>query len=328
MRTKTLHHLLVDSRDRDRDAYPHPNTYRVTLPKTYKNVVSARLLSMALPTTFYVFTAAQNNTSVAVTVDSTQKTLTIDDGNYTPDAMVAAFKSQLTQAFPDNTFDVWYDAPTLRFNVTCLEGADVAVEVPTVPDGGPDDRSLAFLLGFQGTETSRGGTLTASSVMNTNPWAYVLLDIDELQTIDEGGLNGHPMGKGCFARIMVLDTFRHVYLDGLNLMFPPVPQCPPIPKLERLTVTFRTHEGHVVDFHGADHSFVLELVTATPGERPLHGRPALPPTAPAPPVARTPSRRLPEPAPVARRSYVTHAVVVLTAGAVAYWYWTRRRQAQ
>lgn len=280
MRTKTLHHLLIDSRDRDREAYPHPNAYRLTLPKTYKNVVSVRLLNLYIPTSFYVFSAALGNTTLDISVGTSGfQTITINDGNYRPDSLVKEVRAMVLQTFPDNTFDVWYDPATLKFHITCLEDLDVVVDVPMTAEGGPDDRSLAFLLGFRGTETSQGGTLSASAVINTNPWTYVVLDIDELRTIDECGLNGNPVGKGCFARVMVLDPFSHVFLDGASLSFPAVPQCPAIPKLDRLTVRFRTHEGSLVDFHGADHSFVLEIQTADPEAGACYG---LPSTVPSP----------------------------------------------
>lgn len=336
MRTKTVHHVLVDSRDRDKGLYPAPNAYRVTLPKLYRNVVSARLLSLSLPTTFYVFSTAQRNTTLQVSVQGSAYTdLTIADGNYSVDTLATTLKAKIEDAFPANTFEVWCDASTLQFNITCLEGGVVSVVVPSTSEG-PVDTSLAYLLGFRGTEVSSGGTLTSSSVMNTNPWTYVVLDVAELLTIDEGGLNGNPIGKGCFAHVALpAKTFEHVFLNAANSMYPAVPQCPAIPKLARLTILFRTHDGTVVNFHGVDHSFLLELVTHDPGaSSSCYGPPTETPVqhvthTVAPPSPAAQPAVLPVMPPAAVETPGGGGVpwkpaLAVTAAGLGMWYWSRQ----
>ena len=43
------HYILVNSKDRDTDAYPQPQDYVVDLPTTFKNIESVRLVSGTIP---------------------------------------------------------------------------------------------------------------------------------------------------------------------------------------------------------------------------------------------------------------------------------------
>lgn len=259
MSSKTRHHVLIDSRDRDPEAYPAPNKYRLTLPKRYRDVVSARLLSITVPYSFHVFTAAQRNTHVYVTVGSVgPRRVMIPDGNYHPARLALMLRTALGDAFPDHTFQTGVDPHTMRLAIECEQAQAVQVQVPP-----RTDRSLAYLLGFRGGEDGNTGRIEASAVINTNPCAYIVLDIDELPVIDEGGMGGTAIGKGCFAHVPLPTTpFTTIFRQDTTT--PPVPQCPPIPRLDRLTVTFRTHDGVPIDFQGMDHSFLLELVTREP----------------------------------------------------------------
>ena len=324
MSSKTVHHILIDSRDRDESLYPHPNGYRVRLPKKYRNVVSARLLAMSLPTSFYVFTAAQGNTELLVSVNGSMKRLLVPDGNYTPQNMALSLQTLLLDEFPDNTFEVGIDPVTLKLIIRCLEGAAVAVQVPD-PSSAGADRSLASLLGFRGGEDGSSGTLISSALVNTNPWLYIVLDIDELSTIDEGGVGGDVVGKGCFAHISLpASAFSYIFREDMTT--PAVPQSPPISSLQTLTVTFRTHDGRPLDFQGIDHAFVLELVTQPP--RPPPASPvslASPPPAPQPPQPKVHVAQVPPPAaPPGVKHWRVAAVVV--ALAAAGWWWYRRRR--
>ena len=332
MSSKTVHHVLVDSRDRDETLFPHPNGYRVRLPKRYREVVSARLLAMSVPTSFYTFSAAQGNTELLVSVGGSEfKRLLLPDGNYTPGTMALSLQTLLLDEFPSNTFQVGVDPVTLRLMITCVEGDAVAVQVPVVDSAG-HDRSLAYLLGFRGGEDGASGTLTSSALVNTNPWLYIVLDIQELSTIDEGGLGGGAVGKGCFA-VVSLPSAAFSYIFREDMTTPPVPQCPPIPKLETLTVTFRTHDGKTLDFQGVDHSFVLEIVTREP--RPPPASPVSLKDAPARLATRQPAAAAgpgtavvvmaPPPAPSGGLKRWRIAAVVVVAAVAAGWWYRRRR---
>lgn len=43
------HYVLLNSKDRDTDAYPQPESYTIDLPTTFKNIESVRLVSGTIP---------------------------------------------------------------------------------------------------------------------------------------------------------------------------------------------------------------------------------------------------------------------------------------
>lgn len=43
------HYVLINSKDRDTDAYPQPESYTIDLPTTFKNIESVRLVSGTVP---------------------------------------------------------------------------------------------------------------------------------------------------------------------------------------------------------------------------------------------------------------------------------------
>lgn len=262
------HTVLVDSRDREIGAYPDAGRYRVMLPRIYRDVVSARLLSAEVPSSFYVFTAALGNTTLQIQTDEEVIIASIPDGNYGPASMQAAIMTALNQASPDISWSLEISQTTLKARVSNNNTVEFGLTVA------PGD--LASALGFlpTGNLSSEGAELVSSHVVNLNPQAYVLLDIEELNGIDEGGLGGDEVGQGSFAKIPFnANSFEYVYLDTTRSSTPAVHFIPAIPKLDRLRVAIRFHDGRTVPFNGADHSFTLQLETRSPVTPPKNSAP-------------------------------------------------------
>lgn len=327
------HHLLVDSRDRDFEAHPGAGSYRVRLPRQYRHVTAARLLSADIPSSFFVFSAAHGNTSLVVRVGTLRPaTVTLPDGNYDTETLPSQLALALRQAFPTKTLDVSIDPLTMQLVIECGEGDAVEVDTRGDADAKPTDWGLAYYLGFPRGVLASGAPLRGPGVVNLNPFTYILLDIAELGTVDEGGMYGGAVGKGCFAKIPISGiSYEYIFRD-VDKAVDAVECKPAVPRLETLTVTFRLHSGAAIDFRGVEHSFLLEVVTKDPApprglalgpavraprrRRRRRGLPSgvgvavdAPPTA----VVRPPSPR-----------YATWAaVVVLLAGG---WWWYRRRE--
>lgn len=362
------HQILVDSRDRNFQKYPRPNGYRVRLPRTYRHVVSARLVSAEIPSSFLVFSEAMHNTSMVVVVNQTSKVVTIPDGNYDAQSLACEVTMALQAAFSDHTFGAEVDALTMAFKMSCEPSTrDVVAEavshsrqyvawgVDTTNnvERGDTDWGLAYYLGFpKGVVTdSVDGVVVSPGVVVTNPLTYVVLDIEELSGVDEGGMYGTAVGRGCFAKIPLSGgSFEHVFRDAESATAA-VDMKPAVPKLETLTLTFRSHAGHVLDFRGVEHSFVLELetkdpapltgvsgvpgVSGAPGVSGVSGVPGVPgvsnskPT-PPPPVAAPRPVVLP-PSATTRftlKKVAVGGVVLAVLGAGGWWVWTRRAAAK
>lgn len=250
-----VRNVLLDSRDRDYALYPIANEYRLKLPTTYKNVTHARLITAEIPSSFYVFTAARGATTLRV--NST--TVTIPDGNYGIATMTTALKAALETAIAGEEFGVDVDAATLKLKIACTTTPTLALSIDTATDRTePTNWGLAYNLGFaKNTVYSGTGSITSPGVMSLNPEAYMLLDIEELNKVDEGGIYATNAEYRSFAKIPLnVNSFEYMYFDKqitVNFM------NPSIAKLSSLRVRLRFHDGTLVDFNGMDHSFTLEL---------------------------------------------------------------------
>lgn len=263
--TDTLTHIVhIDSRDRDYGEFASPNSYRILLPKKYRHVLSARLLGCELPSTFFVFAAALGNTSLAVVDDGVALAITIPDGNYTTSTMCTALAAALSAA-TGKAFTATLDAATLRLTVTAATG-DFSFDTRAVADSRPVEWGLGYFLGLaKGTLTSSvDSSLTPPGVLSVNPYTYILLDVDELNNVETGGIYGKEIGPKTFAKVPLSGaSFEYVFTgkDALHQMhLGHVHYRPPLQKLDRLAITFKFHDGRTVDWNGVEHSFSLELV--------------------------------------------------------------------
>lgn len=333
--------VLVDSRDRNFDTFPQPNTYRVRLPRRFTNVVGARVLSADIPLSFLVFKAEHGNTSLTVTVGgSGPQTVTIRDGNYDDQSMVEELRASLAAAFPGKDFLAEVDTRTYQLVLTCVQGDAVGVDTTAANEAQRTDWGLAYYLGFPKGAVTSGAPLRAPGTVNLNPFTYVLMDIEELGVIDEGGMYGSTVGRGCFCKIPIQGvSYEYIFRD-LEKATDIVPTRALVPRLDTLTITFRLHDNRVIDFRGVEHSFLLEIETR---DRQADQPSRLPPDLGAPTAVRRKTARVPRKAPpppkihlrlpprqppapprrVPRSVYLAGGV---TAAGLAWWWWRRSQQ--
>lgn len=257
--------LLIDSRDRDARAFPTPASYTVTLPETFYDVTCARLMSAELPTSFYVFTAARGNTSFTLVRNSVPITVTIPDGNYGLTDMVIALKTALSAAA-----GVSIDVDVSRTSYTCTIASPdsptdvLAVDTTTVPlSAGATEWGLAYYLGFGRDVVVQGtGSVTSPRLCTMSPELYVVLDIEELGTMVESGIEGRggTMSRRAFAKIPInANSFEYAYFDKQITAHA---YKVPIAALTKLRLQWRFHTGEPIDFHGVEHSLTIELECA------------------------------------------------------------------
>lgn len=260
-------YIVVDSRDRNYDIFPDPGEYVVTLPETFFNVSSARLMTAELPTSFFVFSQDQNNTSITVRVNASTTTLTIPDGNYGFTSMATALAAGLNAAFAGRTFTVVVSKVTLKATITSSVPTDViTIDTTTLDNDARTQYSLAYYLGFPRDALVSGtGSVVSTRVCSLNPELNILLDIEELGTMREAGLEGRggTMARGTFAKIPInVDSYEICFFDKHAATCNDL--IPPLAKLTKLHIRYRFHDGTLVNFNGVEHSLLLELeCTAT-----------------------------------------------------------------
>lgn len=276
MKRTIKHVVILDSRDRDFDVYPTPNTYRLLLPRVFRNVVEARLVSAEIPSSFYIFSAAQGNTTMRVTVHKPAEAdvthdITIPDGNYTLVTMQSTLKSKLEEAFSEEWL-VGIDRTTYKLSMSPVdEEATVSLDATAHSKDTETDWGLAYHLGFSKTLHQNQEMLMSDRVVSMNPQTYILLDIEELNGVHEGGLYDTRVGHGCFAKIpFPVNSFEYMYLDTSRCSHMPVKQSPGIPTLDRLRISWRFHDDSLVDFNNVEHSVTLELTCLEPDSPYVH----------------------------------------------------------
>ena len=123
--------FMLNSRDRDTNAYPLPTFFTLRLPRVYKNVKSISLNQINLLNSFFNFTAQQQNTTMyvyeqgRVLADGTSSNIipvTIPDGTYNATDLVTALNNAMnaTPLFANITFTAFLSSFQQSGNFTLL----------------------------------------------------------------------------------------------------------------------------------------------------------------------------------------------------------------
>jgi hypothetical protein len=103
--------FLIDSRDRDHEAYPTPSEYVASFTAPFTNVIGMQLIDASIPRTMYNIDSYNNTLSFYIRSygntsplygTSNYKTVTIDPGNYTIQTLIPALTSALTMNINDD----------------------------------------------------------------------------------------------------------------------------------------------------------------------------------------------------------------------------------
>ena len=255
----TIH---FDSQDRSRFGETTPSGYTLLMPRILRNVVSAKLISAEIPTSYYIFKSSYGNTSMRVSLytgsGTLTQTVTLPDGNY-GSSITSVLKASLEAAFPTYTFDCTVSLTTMKLSIEESGGNDVQVHTDDATDSINFRSTLPYYLGFSYDTLSKGAPLVADHIINLNPATYVILDIDELNQNNEGGLYGSRHSpRGIFAKLPInTNSFEYCFWEPDNPV--EVLMNPMIPRLDRLTVSWRFHNLEAVDFDNFEHSFTIEF---------------------------------------------------------------------
>lgn len=255
--------IHVDSRDRNATAYPNASYFRLNFFEELRNVTSVQLVSAELPFSFYTFSAAIGNTSLTVSIDSFQYTITLPDGTYSQTSLASTLQSLLITATSYSGLTCTVNTATNVFTIT-LGGHTVAV-VATGASGGT---SLAYRLGFtEGGITSGSSSVSGSFPMTIQPEKYAMLCIDEFdsRTVIEHRPSGNEANPAvrALAKLQIASAFGATSFVGNGGEFnglPVVSVVPPKASLTHLTVSLRFHDGTLIPLN-ADYSFTLVVRT-------------------------------------------------------------------
>ena len=94
--------ITIHSEDRDISKWKFSNQFEVVLPEPINNVQSLRLIEVSMPANLYTFSNKYQNTKLRITLivaGPIQKTITINEGFYTPEQLANELTNKINQAF-------------------------------------------------------------------------------------------------------------------------------------------------------------------------------------------------------------------------------------
>lgn len=261
----TTHIVNIDSRARDLNKYTNPNNYRFRLNRALRNITRIDLITAEIPHTDYVVNEYNNKIDIIDNGNLEVATLTV--GDYDQNELATQLTTQLnalgngtvyTVAFLNGKYTI---TGTNAFSLLFSSGTN-ADDIQTSTDGYNigqvvEGISARRLLGFGIEDTVSGLSATSTNKINLGGENYVILELgpdvkEELDWFDSTG--NSAFGKLIFKTdVNVVQTYEETQYE--------ISKCydPPLRKLAFLHVKFRTYGGHLYNFRGHDHSFMLRI---------------------------------------------------------------------
>jgi len=269
--TKT-HIVSVDSRDRNTDAYANPNTFKIDLNTTYKNVYCIELISAIIPKSEYVINS-NNNVIYFSENGGSEISATISEGNYTIDELVTEIGTVMTNASAISgsswTYTASVNSKTNKITITSGNPANL---FELYFNGGTEkysntertvykQYSVGTVIGFTKTDLSGTYTYTGTNQYNLNGETYILLKLDNI-----GNLSGTETSKnsisGSFTKINLNTTQNDFkYYNNKEEYISKYELSSPIGKLDQLNISFYNYEGSLYSFNGLENSLLFRIKT-------------------------------------------------------------------
>jgi len=184
--------ITVDSQHRDQQVYPSPSSFKLKLPRSYRNISRIDIVQLKFFCGLYTLTAAKNNTTVTILDSNFNKiTVKIPDGTYSTSSLAKVLSTLLTAA---GTFKytVTYDLTTGRFNILSPNNSFRILFITPQNKDSYMDWGLGWNMGFGGKPVD----LPASELQTaayfprlTIDYLYLQLNPTEnMNTIDTTGI--------------------------------------------------------------------------------------------------------------------------------------------
>lgn len=233
--------IIVDSKERDTNQYPNPNSYYINLDDDIDDVIEVKLISADVQLNNYLIN--ENNKTLKVTYNGILTTVNLDLGDYTGATLASMIQSNLNSQIT-SVFIITYNAAKDNFSF--------------VSDS-------IFSLDFTGTKTSLSQILGFSNKVYTSDITNTIkseykknfnIDKTSILYIDQFDLNkgiSNIMNKS-FALIRDNYSSLNISEDAkIVKRFNPI-----LKRLARLHIQFYDRYGNPYDFQNAEH--ILELL--------------------------------------------------------------------
>ena len=229
-------YLLIDSRDRLYST-DTSSQFTIQLGNIIPQIKSVKLKRILMNHVIYNISSEYSNNSFIFYETSTNTTITMTSGYYTPNQLALALKTLLNANSPNfYTYDVVYSSITSKFTISCTNNFIVKVS------------SLGNVMGYT-VQTSSTTSQISDSITTLNDPSYMYLD---LSCFASSSYTSSDI-RTSFIISNNVDETEYNGLPNMCLNF-----TTPV-DMRTFTVNLRNKDGSNVQMRGGNFAFLLEL---------------------------------------------------------------------
>lgn len=272
--------LSIHSEDRDISKWKNSNEFEITLPTSYENVQSIRLIQASFPSKLYVFSNNYNNTKLKFQILGVSDVLIeIEEGIYTATQLAAELNNKLSNVGNASSISVNYNPISNKFKF--ISNADFSLKFHehyneygcnTSIFNQSTNWGLGSYLGFD-KKIYTGRVIESPNNINILGDNAIYMEIDKCNTYDEiipynttnnSTYNNQRNVKvnSAFAKLIIdnhHDTNELSNTLGGKDNYGFCSFEPPLENLSKLKFKFRYHDGRLVDFKNLSFNFTIEV---------------------------------------------------------------------
>lgn len=271
-RTEIKRLLCIDSLFRPHYEGTNSSDFIYFMPDYTKNVTSLKILSVELPSSWYLFSEESMNSTFYVKIGDDTEPFVIPDGNYTAEEIYV----QLNTLFDDfNTTHSGINLhallpPSKKIIIIC----DVAFSISFLMEGSSYRNTCGTNLGFIKTDytglitTDSHYAISAETMYGTNVDNYLFIDIDDFQrnflsnavvsvTTSSLGVTSY-LGNTMMAKIPLHHHSQTVFNNGSDLLFKTRTYFGPV-NLEKLRIRLLNKYGNLFSLNNSNYSLSVEI---------------------------------------------------------------------
>lgn len=262
------YYIVIDSRDRNHDLFPNPNSYQIEFDNVLRSVISIELVSAELPAVQYNIN--ENNNMLYFNEGGDDLDVSIPIGQYDNIGDLATAIQDAMNSHPDSSmgYTVTYSTVTRKLTITKGSGTfnllfegDSETFVHNQTRSKYLDSSIGPVIGFSRLDLSGSLTYTGQNQYNLAGENYVLLYIKELENLES--VSGNSTIHDTFTKINLdANTSNNVkFYKQLDEYISRVSFTPPLASLGQMIIKFYNYNGSFYDFGGREHSLYFKITT-------------------------------------------------------------------
>ncbi len=256
----------VDSRNRDKDRYPEPQEYQISLNYPLYNIVGLEVLDAQIPNTEYAIDTDRDTILYKIGAGSWQ-TITMTHGNYDANTFMKIFNEfaggdlymtyvefyqSRARFYSSSQFSLDFASSTLARSIGGYK--PVTDTVYEVDEDTPYVYQAVYVSARSRYEIDCPGLFDLTGTKEV----HLLVPEIEQYIVTDGTQSQFRTGIATFQ--MPVDGYNNTLLDYVQLPYRPTH---PIRQIRNLTMQFVKSDGELYNFRGIDHvvSFIAHVKT-------------------------------------------------------------------